>query len=513
MGVVGAGLAPPGRPKGRPYAARRDASAPCDRLPAIADLTADARCETGSHPAGLHQGMGFRDVLFFIITAGTNLQWVATAAAGGVSALTVWVIGFFAMALPLGICVIALSSRHPEEGGLYVWAKVAFGDFAGFITGWSYWMSNLPYFPAVLYFAAGNALYAGGTRWTGYSASAPYFIGASLIGLAFGTVVNVVGIEVGKWLSNIGAIARWLAKAMLVALGAAAYLKFGSATHFTVRALLPGTHLKDIIFWSTIAFALTGLESASFLGDEIRDARRTVPRAILVSLPIILVVYLAGTVSVLVALPAEEITGMQGIMQAIQHAEARIGLSGLSPVAAVLITLTALGSVGAWLASVARIPFVAGLDSFLPPALGKVHPKWGTPWVALVSQALITAVFVFLGQAGTSVRGAYDALVSMTIIWYFIPFLYLFAAAIKLRGEAKVPGFRIPGGSLGVALLGAAGLLTTIASIGLALFPADEDPNKLLAVVKVVGLTVVMLGVGVAVYAKGRRTPRAPGAA
>jgi glutamate:GABA antiporter len=452
--------------------------------------------------------MGFRDVLFFLITAGTNLQWVATAAAGGASAITVWIIGFFAMAAPLGVCVIALSSRHPEEGGVYVWAKVAFGDFAGFITGWTYWMSNLPYFPAVLYFAAGNALYAGGERWTAHSTSAPYFIGASFLGLAIGTLVNVVGIEIGKWLSNVGAIARWLATFLLVFLGAAAFLKFGSAKRFSVAALVPGAHLKDVIFWSTIAFALTGLESASFLGDEIHDAGRTVPRAILVSLPIILAIYIAGTVSVLVALPAGEITGLQGIMQAIRSADVRIGLSWVSPLAAVLITTTALGSVGAWLASVARIPFVAGLDSYLPAGFARVHPKWGTPWVALVSQAAITGVFVFLGQAGTSVRGAYDALVSMTIIWYFIPFLYLFTAAIKLRGEARVPGFWVPGGSGAVAALGVVGLLTTTASIALSLFPAEDNPNKLLAVVKVVGLTAVMVGAGVAVYARGRRGAR-----
>ena len=460
--------------------------------------------------AGLHRDLGFRDVLLFLITAGTNLQWVATAAAGGASAITVWAIGIVAMAAPLGVCVIALSSRHPEEGGVYVWTKIAFGDFAGFLTGWSYWMSNLPYFPAVLYFAAGNALYAGGPRWIARSASAPYFIAASLAGLAFATVVNVVGIEIGKWLSNVGAIARWLATALLIGIGVAALARLGSATAFTVRSLVPGTHLKDVIFWSTIAFALTGLESASFLGDEIRDARRTVPRAILVSIPIIVAIYLAGTVSVLIALPAAEVTSLQGIVQAIARAETRIGVSGLSPVAAVLVTVTALGSVGAWLASVARIPFVAGLDRYLPEGFARIHPRWGTPWVALVSQALITGVFVFLGQAGTSVRGAYDALVSMTIIWYFIPFLYLFAAAIKLRAEARVPGFWIPGGSRGVAVLGAVGLVTTVASIALSLFPPDEEPNKVLAVAKVVGLTVVMLGIGVVVYARGRKKARRP---
>jgi amino acid transporter len=451
--------------------------------------------------------MGFRDVVFFIVTAGTNLQWVATAAAGGASSIVVWFIGFLAMAVPLAFCVIALSSRHPEEGGVYVWAKVAFGDFAGFITGWSYWMSNLPYFPGVLYFACANALYAGGTRWIGYSASAPYFIVASLAGLTLGTIVNVAGVEIGKWLSNIGAIARWLATGVLVVVGAAAWAKFGSATSFSGRALLPGTHLKDIIFWSTIAFAMTGLESASFLGDEIRDARRTVPRAILVSLPIILFIYLAGTISVLVAVPSSEMTGsLQVIMQAIARVESRTGLAGISPVAGALIALTALGSVGAWLASVARIPFVAGLDRYLPPSFGSLHPRWGTPWVALVVQAAVTAVFVFLGQAGTSVRGAYDAFVSMTIIWYFIPFLYLFAAAIKLRGEAHVPGFRIPGGSPAVAILGVLGLLTTIGSIVLSLVPADDNPDKLFAVVKVVGLTVAMVVGGVLVYRRGKRS-------
>jgi glutamate:GABA antiporter len=450
--------------------------------------------------------MGFRDVLLFLITAGTNLQWVALAAAGGASSITVWLIGFAAMSLPLAVCVIAMSSRHPEEGGLYVWAKIAFGDFAGFLTGWTYWMSNLPYFPAVLYFAAGNALYAGGTRWIGLSGNAPYFIAASLAGLLIATVSNVVGVEIGKWLSNAGAIARWLATALLVALGAAAFARFGSATDFSAPALLPAAQLKDLIFWSTIAFALTGLESASFMGSEIRDASRTVPRAILASLPIILLVYVAGTLSVLVALPAGDVSGLQGIMQAIQKMETRLGLPGVSALAAVLITVTALGSVGAWLASVARIPFVAGIDHYLPEAFGRAHPRWGTPWVALVAQAAITVVFILVGQAGTSVRGAYDALVAMTIIWYFIPFLFLFAAAIKLRAEAAGPGFHVPGGRAAIAALGGLGLFTTAASIALSLLPSENEPHPAWAVAKVVGLTAVVLGVGVAVYWKGKRS-------
>jgi amino acid transporter len=460
----------------------------------------------GRAPAGLHRAMGFRDVLLLLVTTTTNLQWVAMAAAGGASSILVWLIGAAVMLFPLAMCVAAMSSRHPDEGGIYVWTKVAFGDFAGFLTGWAYWMANLPYFPAVLYFAAGNLLYAGGDRWTALSGNASYFIGASLAGLAFATLVNLVGVEIGKWLSNVGAIARWLATLLLLVVGGVAWARFGSATDFSPHSLLPGTHLKDILFWSTIAFALTGLESASSLGGEIRNPTRTVPRALLASIPLILAVYIAGTVSVLVALPASQLSNLQGIMQAIEQAGRRIGVPGIAPVAAILITTTALGSVGAWLASVARIPFVAGIDRYLPAAFARVHRRWGTPWVALLSQSLITGVFVFLGQAGASVRGAYDALVSLTVIWYFIPYLFLFGAAIRLRGETAGAGFRIPGGPAALAVCGWVGIATTSGSIALSLLPSQNEEHPVLAAVKVVGATLLMLALGMAVYWKGRRT-------
>src|SRR6185503_6338484 len=120
--------------------------------------------------------------------------------------------------------------------------------------------------------------------------------------------------------------------------------------------------------------------------------------------------------SILLAIPKEEVTGLQGMMQAIQAICVRGGLPWLVPVMALLVTLNALGGVGGWFAATARLPFVAGIDRFLPEAFGRLHPRWRTPYVALIVQAGIAGLFIFLGQAGTSVRGAYDALVSMGII-------------------------------------------------------------------------------------------------
>jgi glutamate:GABA antiporter len=175
-------------------------------------------------------------------------------------------------------------------------------------------------------------------------------------------------------------------------------------------------------------------------------------------------------------------------------------------VLAAFVTLNAFGGVGGWFAATARLPFVAGLDRFLPDAFGRLHPRWRTPYVALLVQAAIAALFIFLGQAGTSVRGAYDALVSMGIIAYFIPFLFMFAALIKLQREPAGPEvIRVPGGS-GVAIAVASlGFAVTAVSIVLACIPADEEPNKILAVVKVVGASVALIGIGVVVYVVGRR--------
>jgi glutamate:GABA antiporter len=457
----------------------------------------------------LRRVLGFRDLLLFYVVTGFSLRWIATAAAAGPSALVIWVIAALGFFVPLVFTVLELSSRYPEEGGVYVWSKRAFGPFAAFITGWTYWGSNLPYFPGLLYFAAANALFIGGPAWQPLATNSLYFITVAMIGLTVAVTMNVVGLNVGKWLNNVGAVASWIPAGFLIALGVVAWTRFGSATPMDAHALTPSTNLKDVIFWSTIAFAFGGVESGSTMGEEIQDARRTVPRAILAAGAIITVLYLVGTLSILLAIPKEQVSGLQGIMQALQAMTTKMGLGWLTPAIAVFVTLNALGGVGGWFAATARLPFVAGIDRFLPPAFGWLHPRWRTPYVALLVQAAIAAVFVFLGQAGTSVRGAYDALVSMGIIAYFIPFLFMFAAMIVLQREPAGPEvMRVPGGKPVAIALAAVGFAVTALSIVLACIPPDEEPNKPLAVIKVVGASLALVAVGAVVYLLGRRRSR-----
>src|SRR5262249_8930082 len=157
--------------------------------------------------------------------------------------------------------------------------------FAAFLTGWTYWTANLPYFGGMLYFAAGSALWVTGGGAHPLDASPAWFIGFSITALAVATLLNVYGLSVGKWLSNAGAWARILAPVLLLALGAIALWRFGAATPVHAAALRPGLSLNDLLFWGAIAFAFAGPESASFMGGEIRDPRRTVPRALALAAP------------------------------------------------------------------------------------------------------------------------------------------------------------------------------------------------------------------------------------
>jgi glutamate:GABA antiporter len=459
--------------------------------------------------------MGFRDLLLFYVVTGISLRWIATAAAAGPSSVVIWIGAWLVFYTPLALSVIELSSRYPNEGGLYVWSKRAFGDFSGFMAAWTYWTSNLPYFPAVLYFAASNVLFMRQAQWGYLSANQTFYIVFALLTLTAATLLNVVGLNVGKWLHNIGALAMWIPVLIVIGMGLLAYHRFGSATTFSIHSMTPSVRLNDIIFWSILTFAFGGCETASFMAEEIKNARRTIPLALFFAGLTVAFCYIMGTVCVLLALPSSEVSSLQGLVQAIAKTSDRVGLPFFLPVAAFLIALSNIGASGAYLAAVARLPFVAGIDRYLPASFGSLHPRWGTPWVALLTQAVIGAIFIFLGQAGTSVKCAYDVLVSMGVITYFIPYLYLFASMFKLQREPAAEGvIRVPGGKPVAYALAIVGFITTSFTIALSVLPPPDEPNKLLAVFKIVGGCGALVLIGVGLYWAGkRRAQRSPGLA
>ncbi|HEX3435811.1 MAG TPA: APC family permease [Pseudacidobacterium sp.] len=457
----------------------------------------------------LARELGLFDLTLYYLASGLSLRWIATAAAAGPSTITVWIFACLFFFVPLAGSVLELSSRYPQEGGLYVWTQRAFGDFTGFIAAWTYWMSNLPYFPAVLYFGAGSALFAVGKSGEHLANSTAYYLIFALIWLALITFLNIIGLKHGKWLNSCCAIGTWIPAAVLIVLAVVFARHYGSATDFSLPGLIPHADLKNAVFWSTIFFAFGGCETGSFMGEEIKDARRTIPRALILAAVLITLIYIAGTVAMLVALPSSTVSGVSGFANAIDLMCSNLKLSWLIAPVALLVVLNSVGGAASFLSSTSRLPFVAGIDRYLPPVFGHVHPRWRTPWVAIGIYGLAGMLCALLSQAGSTVRSAYNVLVSMSIITYFIPFALLFLSMIRLQREAASEDvMRIPGGKKVAIALASVGLLTTLLTIVLSVIPPEEEPNKPLAIAKVIGSTIFLVGAGVAVYYFSERKKR-----
>ena len=454
----------------------------------------------------LKRGIRFRDLALFYVVVALNVRWTSTAAAAGPSILLIWIAALTCFFIPLAASVMELSSRYPDEGGIYVWTREAFGDFTGFITAWMYWMSNLPFFASVLYFGAASVLIPFAARAGGLSANPIYYMGFAAFWLMVIVALNIRGVDAGKWLNNVCSIGSLVPLCLLMMMAAVSWMRFGPATHFTTASLRPHWSLDNAVFWSGVFFAFGGVEAASAMGDEIQNPRRTMPWAILVGGSIVTLGYIGGTAALLVALPSEAVSGLEGFVNGVNALATRLGMAWVLAPITLLVGVNMVGSTAANLSSTSRLPFVAGIDHYLPPVFGSIHPKYRTPWVAIGVYGLASVLVAILGQAGTTVRGAYDVMVSMATISYFIPYLLLFASMIKLQKEPAGPNVRrVPGKAPVAIALGLVGFVATGATIVLSLIPGADQPNKVLAVVKVVGATLVQLGVGIGIFVAERR--------
>ena len=461
-----------------------------------------------ANPA-LKRGIRFRDLALFYVVVALNVRWTSTAAAAGPSILTIWLAALVCFYIPLSASVMELSSRHPDEGGIYIWTRRAFGDFTGFIAAWMYWMSNLPFFASVLYFGAASVLIPFGSHADRLSSSPLYFMAFAAFWLTVTVVLNVRGVDSGKWLNNICSIGSLVPLTLLIMMAVVSWHRFGSATQFTAASLTPHLSFDNAVFWSGVFFAFGGVEAGSAMGDEIQNPRKTIPWAILVGGIVVTAGYIGGTAALLVALPSESVSGLQGFVNGVHALSDRLGLGWILIPTALLVGLNTVGSTAANLSSTSRLPFVAGIDHYLPPVFGSIHPRYRTPWVTIAVYGAASILVAILGQAGTTVRGAYDVLVSMAVVCYFIPYLLLFASMIKLQNEPASPNIRrVPGKKPVAIALALIGFIATSATIVLSLFPGADQPNKALAVAKVIGATLIQLGLGIAIFTAERRRSR-----
>jgi amino acid transporter len=454
--------------------------------------TAPAAAATQEAPH-LRRVLGRWDLVLLFVVAVFNLNVVPSIAANGGVTVWLWIISLALFFWPQGIAVIELAHRFPGEGGVYLWAKEVFGVFHGFLSGWCYWTNNMMYVPTIMLYFVGVFVFVLGAGHESLADNKSFALTASLVLLFLLVVLNVLGLGVGKWLNNLGAIGTGFAAAVLIGLGIVIWLRFGTSVT-AADFQIPANPRFVLNSFGVICFGLVGLELASVMGDEIENPQRTLPGAVAWGGVLSGLLYIGATLTLLIAVSKNDISVLQGIVQAVGHMASRVGVSWIVAPFALLLSISIAGIGSAWLGGSARIPFVAGLDSYMPSWLGKIHPKYATPYAALIVHAAVSLILVIINFSftGAGVQETFQKLLSLAVVLQLIPFLYMFGALLKIASKDSFVKGRY--GKTTLILAGFSGFTTTGLGIAMVFFPAQQIKSLLSYEIWMFGGTLFFIG-------------------
>jgi amino acid transporter len=290
--------------------------------------------------------------------------------------------------------------------------------------------------------------------------------------------------KVGKWTENSGGITAWVIIGLLIAAAALVWAKQGSVTAIHVW---PEWNWDTLSLFGAIAYGLSGMELIGMMSSEIRSPERTVIPATWMGTAFVVAFYIAATVSVLVLIPPEKVDILRGLADSGNVAAAVIGWVWMAPLMAGLILVNSVGAWGGYGASVSRMPYAAGVDKLLPEAFGKIHPRWGTPYVSILTFAVVTSGLLVVTQFGDTMKAAYQTILSLMVISGFLPYVYVFLSAWKCQRRISA----------------VFGLAVTALAVVSSVVPTPDVTNVVLFETKILGGTVGIVGLAWLVYRRG----------
>jgi glutamate:GABA antiporter len=453
-------------------------------------LVLQPETKTQSAPT-LKRELGLRDLTLFAVTCIVSARWIPIAAQAGPTSVTIWLLSAVFFMVPLTVAIAALVAKYPREGGIYLWTKSDFGPWHGFLSFWVYWMGIAFMFPtaALLYVRAGFSLL--GNRYAHLGDNRFYLLTATLVLIWIAMGTNLIGLKIGKWTENIGALATWGVGLSLVVVACFVWTRRGSATPIHI---VPTWKWGTIGRCGAIAYAMSGMEGPGIMAGETRDPERTMRRAGWLATVFTVAFYVSATVAMLVVLPPEKITELNGFAEMGESAGQLLGVTWLLPLIALLVLVSGVGFVGGVGTATSRLPFVAGVDGLLPRAFSRIHPRWGTPYVSTLTLGLVATFLLIVYQLGDSARAAYDELVSLMVLTGFIPYLYVFASAWKA----------------GKRLSAASGLAITALAVLSSVVPPTEVTNTWLFEGKLAAGTLAVVASGAVIYSRRKIFRGAP---
>jgi amino acid transporter len=456
--------------------------------------------EVESRSLEFRKELGLADLALTQVLYVVGSGWVGTAAKLGTDSLVFWLLAIALYYLPQAAVVIYLNRLMPIEGGPYQWATEGLGKFLGFLVGWNLWAYTILIMATFAVMIATNLSYLIPNA-THLTATTWYTPTISVVTILFLTVVTLIGLKVGKWLQNIGAVAHLVTFAALIIVPLVALQRGAIHQFHPLAASLPtATPYSLNIFGKMALGALSGFEYVALLAGECRNPVRTIGRSVVLAAPVIALMFILGTGSVLALVPRDQIDLVSPIPQTLTIGFAGFGFARLIvPVLIFLLILRQLGTTTLIFAGNTRLPMVAGWDDLLPRWFTRLHPRYRTPVNSILFVGVITLAFALAGNVGVGIQEAYQLLENAGGIFYAFTYLALFAIPlVAARRFTPRPPLWLKAASL-------SGFLVSLLYTILSLFPIIDVASWQIFAAKIVSVLVVANLIGVAIYAAGAR--------
>ena len=454
----------------------------------------------------LRKPLGLRDLVVMQIVFVVGSGWVGTAAKLGQSHLFFWLLAILLFYIPQAAVVIYLNRIMPLEGGLYQWAKLGFNEFAGFMVAWNLWLLSITVIALGGMFVTTNLSYALGEHaaWMPNNKWCVSLISCALVaGLAW---ITVRGLSLGKWVHNIGGFA------MLLAYGALIILPFVSLARGELKQYhpLPIAAPAVSIFFCLNIFSklavggLSGFEYVAIMAGETRAPARDIGRSVMIASPIIALLFIFGTSSVLAFVGNNQIDLIGPIPQTLSLGLRSFRIAGaIASVAILMMTVRSISSTSIHFAGSSRLPMVAGWDQLLPSWFSRLHSRYKTPINSIVFVGAITLTIAIASQIGAGIQEAFQLVDNAANVFYGIVYAVMFAipiaGAYAIRSRAR----------LWVRIAALCGFGVSLLAIFFTIYPIIDVPSPLSFAVKIIAMTLIANAIGAAIFRLGEKRRRA----
>jgi amino acid transporter len=465
----------------------------------IALRTAEA--EVQGHSAALRKELGLFDLVMAQVLLVIVLDFFGTAAKAGSAHVAFWLVAFVLFFIPLAMVVAHLNRLMPLEGGLYEWARLAFGDQVGFLVAWNLWLFVMLYVAVIGLVTTTFVAYALGpaAAWMASSMGLILTVSFALIlGMMF---LTALGLRVGKWLSNAGSIATLITLAVLIATPFLNRWRGTLAEYHPLRLVMPPLTVFSLSVFAKMMFgALSGFEYVAIFAGECRNPARNLTRSVLITAPFIALIYIFATSSILAFISPESVDVVGPIPQALRLGSRAFGFSGfIVPLAIVLLFVNYPTSFSVYFSASARLPMVAGWDHLLPEWFTRLHARYKTPVNSILVLGAVTLAGSVVALIGVGPQEAYELLLTWAFTFYAIAYLALFAIPFL---SPKERGLRP---ALWLRIAAVSGFLMTLLYVVLSIFPIIDVESSWKYSLKIAIVVLGANGLGWAIYRTGAR--------